>query len=187
MTDPKTALLNFLNTYMPIGILVLFIVMVALYALYFFKFRHQENSKFIKTFKNIALPVAFFTTLLAAIMSLVYSDFLGQAPCGLCWLQRIFIYSQVVLYAVAYLKEDAKIFQYTFWLSVVGGLIAIYHEWLQLGYSELIPCPATPGLVDCAKPTFISFGFVTMPFASLTVFLVIIFLSLIINKKSKAE
>ena len=186
MNDPKANLLHFLNIYMPIGVLVVFVIMAVLYILYFLKFKNQKDSKFILEVKNLALPIAFFVTLLATIMSLIYSDFLGQAPCGLCWLQRIFIYSQVVLYAVAYLKDDLKIFQYTFWLSVVGGIIALYHEWLQLGYSELIPCPTTPGLVDCAKPTFVSFGFVTMPFASLTVFLIIIFLTIAINKKNNS-
>ena len=73
-------------------------------------------------------------------MSLIYSDYLGKpAPCGLfAGFPEDFYFSQVILFAVAYIKNDLKVFTYTFWLSVVGGVIAIYHEWLQVGYNELI-------------------------------------------------
>lgn len=183
MTPQKEALLSLMNTYIPILVLITFIVVVILYILYFTKFRKSSEHKLAKRIKNIALPVAFFISLGGMLISLIYSDYLGQAPCGLCWMQRIFIYSQVVLYLIAYLKNDLKVFSYTIWLSIVGGAIALYHEWLQLGYSELIPCPTTPGLVDCAKPTFLAYGFVTIPFASLTIFLFLIFLSILVNRK----
>lgn len=183
MTPQKEILLNFLNTYIPYGVLLTFIIVIILYILYFTKLRNNPNSKLAIQIKNIALPVAFFLTLFGTIISLIYSDYLGEAPCGLCWLQRIFIFSQVILYMVAYLRNDLKIFSYTIWLSIVGGVIALYHSWLQLGYSDLIPCPVTPGLVDCAKPTFLAFGFVTVPFSSLMIFLVLIFLSLIVSEK----
>jgi len=182
MTEQKEALLNFLNTYLPAVALVAFILIILGYIIYFAKLKNKD-SKFLEKAKNVALPLAFFSSLLAMLMSLIYSDYLGQAACGLCWFQRIFIYSQVVLYAVAYIRNDLKIFTYTIWLSVIGGIIALYHEWLQLGYSELIPCPTTPGLVDCAKPTFISYGFVTMPFLSLTIFLFLILIAIVISKK----
>lgn len=183
MTEQKEILLNFLNNYLPIVALIGFIFIVIFYILYFFKFKKEKKSKFVNMVKSIALPLAFFSSLFATLMSLVYSDYLGQNPCGLCWLQRIFIYSQVVLYAVAYIKNDLKVFSYTIGLSIVGIIIAIYHEWLQLGYNELIPCPTVPGFADCAVPTFIKYGFVTMPFLSIVLFLLLILLSIIVNKK----
>ena len=134
---------------------------------------------------EISITTWFFFTTFATLMSLIYSDYLGEAPCGLCWLQRIFIFSQVILFAVAYIKNDLKVFTYTFWLSVVGGVIAIYHEWLQVGYNELIPCPITPGYIDCAVPTFYKIWFCYNAILSLTIFLFVILLSLIVNKKNK--
>lgn len=185
MTDQKEILLNFFNTYVPVGVLITFIIVVVFYLLYFLKFKNSPNSKFIKNIKNYALPIAFFSTLFASLISFIYSDYLDQAPCGLCWMQRVFVYSQLVLYLIAFIKEDIKIFTYTIWLSIIGAIISLYHEWLQLGYSELIPCPITPGLVDCAKPTFLAFGFITIPFSSFVIFLILIFLYLVVNNKVK--
>lgn len=187
MTDPKVIVLEFLNHYMPILTLIGFILLVVIYIHHFHFYFTKKESKILNKISSLALPVGFFASLFAMLISLIYSDYLNQAACGLCWFQRIFIYSQVVLFAVAYVKNDLKIFQYTFWLSVIGGVIAIYHEYLQLGYSEFIPCPAVATTVDCAKPTFISYGFVTFPFMSITFFLFSILLStaVIYPKKGK--
>lgn len=181
MTDSKQIILDFLNHNIPILVLIGFIfVVISFISVFFLK---DKNNFLINFLRKNALVLAFFSTLFSTTVSLIYSDYLGEAPCGLCWFQRIFIFSQVVIFVVAYLKNDLKIFTYAFWLSVVGGIIALYHEFLQIGFNEAIPCPVTPGLVDCAKPTFISFGFVTMPFASLTLFLFIILLSVVVSKK----
>lgn len=185
MIENKEIILNFLNNNLPILGLIAFILLVLVYIHLFYKFIKKKESPFLKWIAKLALPLGFFSTTFATLMSLIYSDYLGEAPCGLCWLQRIFIFSQVILFAVAYIKNDLKVFTYTFWLSVVGGVIAIYHEWLQVGYNELIPCPITPGYIDCAVPTFIKYGFVTMPFLSLIIFLFLILLSIIVKKKIK--
>lgn len=185
MTSQKEIILNFLNTYLPIVILIGFVLTTLVFIHYFYKTSKKRKSPFLDFLKSNALPLAFFATLFSSVMSLIYSDYLGEAPCGLCWFQRLFIFPQVVLFIVAYLKNDISIFKYSFWLSVVGGVIAIYHQFLQLGFNEAIPCPVTPGLVDCAKPTFISFGFVTMPFAAITLFLFLILLATLVGRKNK--
>ncbi len=185
MYDNKEIILNFLNNNLPVVSLIAFILLVLVYGHLFYKLKTKKESPFLKWLSSIALPLGFFSTIFATLMSIIYSDYLGEAPCGLCWLQRIFIFSQAVIFAIAYIKNDTKIFAYTLWLSIIGGIIAIYHEWLQIGYNELIPCPVTPGFIDCATPTFIKYGFVTMPFSSLIVFLFIILLSIIVNKKVK--
>lgn len=187
MSDPKLVVLQFLNHYMPILTLIGFILLVVIYLHHFHFHLTKKESKILNKISGIALPLGFLASLFATLISLIYSDYLDQTACGLCWFQRVFIYSQVVLFAVAYIKNDLKIFQYTFWLSAVGGLIAIYHEYLQLGYSELIPCPAVASLVDCAKPTFIAFGFVTFPFMSITLFLFLILLATAVRYHRKEK
>lgn len=187
MSDPKLVVLQFLNHYMPILTLIGFILLVVIYLHHFHFHLTKKESKILNKISDIALPLGFLASLFATLISLIYSDYLDQAACGLCWFQRVFIYSQVVLFAVAYIKNDLKIFQYTFWLSAVGGFIAIYHEYLQLGYSELIPCPAVASLVDCAKPTFLAFGFVTFPFMSITLFLFLILLAIAVRYHRKEK
>lgn len=187
MPEQKLIVLNFLNHYMPILTLVVFVLLIFVYLHHFHFHLTKKESRILKSISSFALPLGFFSTLFAAIISLIYSDYLGELACGLCWFQRVFIYSQVILFAVAYIKNDMKIFTYSFWLSVVGGIIALYHESLQLGYSELIPCPTVASTVDCAKPTFLSFGFITFPFMSITLFLFLILLGIAVRKSNKKE
>ena len=185
MSPEKQLILNFLNHYLPVLTLITFVILIFVYFHHFHFHITKKESRFLNTVGDFALPLGFFATLFAMTISLIYSDYLNQLACGLCWFQRIFIYSQVVLFAVAYIKNDLKIFTYTFYLSVVGGLIAIYHEYLQLGYSELIPCPAVSTVVDCAKPTFIAYGFITFPFMSITLFMFLILLSTAVKYHKK--
>ena len=187
MSSEKEIILNFLNQYLPLLTLITFILLIFVY-LHHFHFRFtKKESKILNKVGDFALPLGFFSTLFAATTSLIYSDYLGQFACGLCWFQRVFIYSQVVLFTVAYIKNDLKVFSYSFYLSVVGGIIAIYHQYLQLGYSELVPCPAVSSVVDCAKPTFISYGFVTFPFMSITLFLFLILLAVAVRYHRKEK
>lgn len=187
MPEQKLIILNFLNQYLPILTLIVFVLLIFVYFHHFHFHLTKKESKILKYISDIALPLGFLSTLFATFISLIYSDYLDQAACGLCWFQRVFIYSQLVLFAVAYIKNDLKIFTYSFWLSIVGGIIAVYHESLQLGYSELIPCPTVASTVDCAQPTFISYGFVTFPFMSITLFLFLILLAIAVKYHKKEE
>lgn len=186
MSENKEILLSFLNTYIPIITLIAFILLVLVFVLYIYKIKTKKDSKILSFLSSHALLFGFLLTLFGTVMSLIYSDFLGQAPCGLCWFQRIFLYSQLVLFIVAYLKNDINVFSYTIWLSVAGAIIALYHEYLQLGFNENLPCPVTPGFIDCAEPLFLYFGFVTFPFTSLTSFLFLILLAALV-KNSKTH
>jgi hypothetical protein len=55
-------------------------------------------------------------------------------------------------------------------LSIVGFAIAVYHHFLQIGFDLMKPCSTAPFAVDCAKPSFIEFGFVTFPFMAVVLF-----------------
>ena len=59
---------------------------------------------------------------------------------------------------------------YTLLLSVVGLAIALYHHMLQIGFDLMKPCSSAPFAVDCAKPDFMEFGFVTFPLMSAVLF-----------------
>lgn len=100
----------------------------------------------------------------AIVASLVYSGVIGYPPCVLCWWQRVLIYPQVVLYAIALLKEDRAIFRYTFALSLIGVGFALYHNYLDFGGAAIIACDAS---VSCTARYVNEFGFVTIPLMSL--------------------
>ena len=120
------------------------------------------------------LWLAFILSLVGSAMTLYYSEILLVDPCGLCWLQRVFLYPQVVLFAVALYTKDKGVALYSIFLSLVGALIALYHHYLQMGGVDLFPCPAVMETIDCADKTFLLFGYITFPFASLSLFVVLL-------------
>ena len=128
------------------------------------------------------LWMAFVLTLGASIVTLYYSEFLGQAPCGLCWMQRAFLYPQVILFGVALLHKDTKIALYSIALSTVGAVIALYQHYLQMGGYDFFPCPATGSAADCGVRTFFEYGYITFPFMAFSLFVFLILLMLAMRK-----
>lgn len=139
----------------------------------------------IETISKYILSLGFFSSLGGTMMSLFYSDYLFFIPCSLCWYQRIFLYSQIFLFGLAWYKKDRNILPYSLLLSVVGFVIAIDHHFLQIGYNAYAPCSTAPFAVDCAKPSFMEFGFVTFPLMSAVLFGFLIVIAFIGKKFSK--
>lgn len=180
VSENKQALLDFLNTNLSLVTYIAFVVLL-FWMIDIFLLRKRTFAPFRRYYAPIskyALPIGFFLTFFSTILSLVYSDYLGVLPCGLCWFQRVFIYSMMFLFGVAWYKNDRKIFDYIIALSIPGLIIALYHQSLQMGYSELVPCPTIASTIDCAKPTFINYGFITFPFMAVVTFGYTIMLSL---------
>jgi disulfide bond formation protein DsbB len=112
-----------------------------------------------------------FTVCAASLAgSIFYSGFAGFQPCELCWWQRIFLYPQTILLAIAYFTDDEHIHKYSIALSSFGFVIAAYNVWLQFGGSSIGPCSVAAGAVPCSLRYFLDFGYVTLPTMSLTAF-----------------
>src|SRR5579859_7133722 len=90
--------------------------------------------------KNI-LYIVFAQALVAMLGSLYFSEVAHLVPCLLCWYQRIAMYPLVIVSAVAILREDRKAYQYGLPLSIIGFVIAAYHNLL---YYSIIPESAAP-------------------------------------------
>jgi len=125
--------------------------------------------------KKRALIFSFLMALIATSGSLFFSEIARFEPCKLCWIQRIFMYPQVVLLGIALLGKDVKIMTYTVYLSVIGAFIALYHyglNWYAL-YFPVEKCSVTS--VSCTSPHF-AFGFVNIPLMSLCAFVILLLL-----------
>lgn len=106
------------------------------------------------------------------------SEILHLTPCVLCWYQRIAMYPLVAIIAVAILRRDARLHLYVLPLSLVGLAIALYHNLLYIGVIPETGTVCRAG-VSCTTRFFEWFGFITIPFLSLTAFTVITVLMLI--------
>ena len=121
---------------------------------------------------SIFLYIALLQATVATLGSLFFSEIMKFPPCVLCWYQRIAIYPLVLIIAVGIYYKDKRVPMYVLPLSIIGTIIAAYHNLL---YYKLIPHsiqPCTLG-VSCTTKYIEWFGFVTVPFLSLLSFLIV--------------
>jgi disulfide bond formation protein DsbB len=123
--------------------------------------------KFLLFLKKYVYHGALLFSLSAVLGSLVYSNFIGFEPCLLCWWQRVFLYPIAFLLIMALWRKEKVITNYIFGLSIAGILFALYHSLIQIGKFSSF-CNGPGG--DCSRVYFSNFGFVTIPFMSLTIF-----------------
>lgn len=123
--------------------------------------------------KRNSLYGAWAVALMAMLGSLYFSEIAKFPPCVLCWYQRIGLYPLVVILAFAIYKKDRNLLLPAFVLAIPGWLIAVYHNLL---YYEILPEAAAPCIagVSCTTKFIEWFGFITIPFLSLSAFTVII-------------
>ena len=146
-------------------------IFVTLFLLYDLKIK-QRLTPLIRAW---ALLGAFFATLGSSIMTLVYSEYFGITPCGLCWIERIALYPQVLLLGMAFYYKDKLIARYGIGLSTLGLIVSLYHHYIQMGGSEFVRCPTSGG--DCTKRFLFEFDLVTFPLlaAILFAFLIVLY------------
>ena len=120
-----------------------------------------------------ALVLMLIVAIVATCGSLFLSDIAGWTPCKDCWYQRIFMYPQVILLAIALWRRDRGIVVSILVLSIIGILISIdhYHDQLELIWNPstaAVPCDASG--VSCAKTPTLKLGYITIPMMAMSAF-----------------
>jgi disulfide bond formation protein DsbB len=176
--------IEFYNYWLSVGTVAMQIVGVGFLALYFLRKKYPDLQDIAIFIERWGLWAGFLLSVVATLLTLFYSDVLGIAPCGWCWIQRVFLYPQIILFALALWRRDKSIADYSIALSIFGGAAALYQHYLQMGGTSVIPCPATSSqAVDCAVRFVFEFNYITFPFMSFTLFAFMIILMLFIRKK----
>src|SRR6478609_2179132 len=157
------------NYWLSLGTIGLQIATIALLAALVLRKRFPDLNDVVSFAGRNGLWIAFLLSLAGIALTLFYSEVLGIVPCGWCWVQRIFLYSQAVIFAVALFKRDRTIADYSIALSVFGAVAALYQHYLQMGGNPAIPCPAS-GAGDCAQRFLFEFGYITSPLMAFSLF-----------------
>lgn len=122
-----------------------------------------------------ALPyIAWTQALVATVGSLAFSEILHLTPCTLCWYQRIAMYPLVLVIGVGIVLGDRRLALYALPASVIGLVIAVYHNLLYYG---VLP----EGVVQCSlgvscterQLELLGLPFLTIPTMSMIAFTVI--------------
>lgn len=124
------------------------------------------------------LQLAWLQSFVATLGSLYFSEVRHFNPCVLCWYQRICMYPLVALFLVGLWRKDRDVVWYTLPLTVIGLVIALYHNLI---YYHLISESFKPCAVgaSCTTKFFAWYGFITIPLMSLTAFTIILILTVL--------
>lgn len=122
-----------------------------------------------------ALKLMLVVAMVATSGSLFFSEIALFAPCKDCWLQRIFMYPQVVLLAIALWRKDANVAWYILTMSLIGGAISGEHyaeQWEAMldpiANDPTKPCDLSG--VSCSATYIFELGYITIPLMAGTAF-----------------
>jgi disulfide bond formation protein DsbB len=131
----------------------------------------------------VLLLAAWLIALCASLGALFIGEVLGQAPCHLCWFQRAFMFPLAVILLAACIRSDVGVWRYALPLAVIGGLVALYHTLLHIGFipEPIVQCGAGP---SCSSAAMTLFGWLSIPALSLAAFSAIGVLLVVIRGRS---
>ncbi len=145
--------------------------------------RNETAKKMVSFVGHHAYQIAFVVAFVSTAGSLLYSEIAGYNPCKMCWIQRIFMYPQVLILAIGDKYKDRMTSLHALTLSGFGAVIAGYHYLLQLGIVPELSCGAVGFSESCSKRFVMTFGYVTIPMMALTGFLMI-FVAMLAYRKT---
>ncbi len=132
----------------------------------------------------ITLFATWLVAMIATLGSLFFSEVMLFPPCVMCWYQRICMYPLALMLFIALLFNDKKVFLYAMPLVVAGLFFALYHNFLSWGIIPQSAAPCTQG-VSCTSEYINWFGFISIQFLSLSAFVMLFILLLVLKRKEK--
>ena len=166
-------MVQFVQTSLPYGILASHILLVFL--LLALVFRNSWGKEITDFVGKYAINFGFLVSLVAISGSLFYSDIVHFEPCVLCWWQRVLLYPQVIIFAVALWHKKKDVFLYVIPMVSMAAMLGAYQAYVYMGGTSILPCTALGGA--CAKNYVLEFGYISIPMASLTISLYILLLA----------
>ncbi len=164
-----------------LSLLVVVAQITTIVLLVYLIFNRSGVGKVFRFISNKSILLAFIIALTATIGSLYYSEIAQFTPCKLCWLQRIFIYPQVIILGLAWWRKDRQVLDYSLIMIAIGAIISLYHNYVYYTAKPSLVCSIA---APCTQKYVTGFDYVTIPLMSLSA-LVVMGLLLIINKLNK--
>ncbi|PIR52164.1 hypothetical protein COU77_01840, partial [Candidatus Peregrinibacteria bacterium CG10_big_fil_rev_8_21_14_0_10_49_16] len=147
-------------------ILALHIIIPILILALLFESR-KKKTPVSQWFSRHGLLLMFIVALVATSMSLFFSEIALFQPCRLCWMQRIFMYPQVILLGGALYWKERTIAKYILLLSLIGIAISALHYGEQVQamlypeqFDPLTPCDLSG--ISCRATYVLEYGYITI-------------------------
>ena len=134
----------------------------------------------LKDSATLALLAAWVLALFASLAVLFIGEVMGQAPCVLCWYQRIAMFPLAIILGVAAWRGDLAVWRYALPIAAAGVAVAGFHTLLYFGIipESIEPCGTGPSCTD-SRMTILGLA---IPVLSLAAFLGLIALLLQMRK-----
>lgn len=163
------------NQVVSIGVIAMQVTILVILANLLF-FRSRTNS-FLVFFKKYAFYFGFLIAFGSVLLSLFYSNVIGFPACELCWIQRIFLYPQAILFGMELYKRDQTMVDFSLALAFFGSIVSLFHLYIENGGASSLSCATGgPATISCATRYVYEFGYVTIPTMALTASVFIILL-----------
>lgn len=166
-------LLSIVNIALAIGVVVSHVVLMVGLVYFFVHRKNPDHAPARLLMKGVDL-LLIGIVLGGILLSLFYSRFAGFAPCILCVIQRYFLYPQIIFLVIAWRTQKMWAYTVVWMLSLVGAVIALYHNYIDYGGADLFACDALGAGISCTKRYVMELGYVTIPMMSLTAFVLIL-------------
>lgn len=129
------------------------------------------------------LFAAWLIALASTLGALFIGEIMGQAPCNLCWYQRVFMFPLAFILLVACLRNDFGVWRYAYALVMLGFGFALYHSLHYVGIipEPIVQCGMGP---SCSSAGMSLFGWLPIPFLSLVAFTAIGILLHFVRRRS---
>ena len=131
------------------------------------------------------LFLSWMIALAATLGALFIGEVMGQAPCILCWYQRILMFPLAIILAVACFRSDPGVWRYALPLAVIGLLIAAFHMLQYVGIIPAALTPCTAGGPSCSGEGMTILGGVPIPALSVAAFAAISILLSLIGQRAQ--
>lgn len=121
--------------------------------------------------KKFELFLPWLVACIAMVFSLFFSQVKNEAPCTLCWYQRMSIFPLVIILGIAAFRDAYRIILYVLPITLIGLGIAAFHVIMIAFFAQKGLCPAcTLQKVSEGVATPLS---ITFPVLSLGTFIVL--------------
>jgi len=161
--------IHYLNVFLGSGVIGLQILTIVVIILLIFS---REN-KFLDFVKKYFIQIGFIISFSGVLVSTFYSEVLNYLPCFHCWIQRIFMFPQALLFGVAWLRKDRNVLWYSLPLTILGLIDAIYLIYLYYFNVSSAPCDASG--ISCTLHYVTEFGgYISIPTLSISGFVALL-------------
>ncbi len=139
----------------------------------------------MKSLPWFMLASAWVVALVATLGALFIGEVMGQAPCELCWYQRIAMFPLAWILGVATFRDTTEYEWYAVPLTLAGLAVATFHNLVYFGIlpEAIHQCGAGPSCTDTSAMQL--FGVVPIPLLSLLSFLTIIVLLVAVRRTTR--